>query len=90
MILKVIVKLLDPIAFLVIILLNLITREKWIIPVSAIIVAVLYEFLLGMIGSKSHTFGTSLLPGIIASTIHALIAYKIVGWYKSRKTKSQE
>ncbi len=78
----IIVKLVDPIGFVVVFVVSIFSRSKWIIPVAAISGAVVIETILTS-NQYTRTWGQGLFQGFIASGIHALICYWLIGKFKT-------
>ncbi|RJP32214.1 MAG: hypothetical protein C4527_06410 [Candidatus Omnitrophota bacterium] len=70
----ILVKLLDPISFIVVLVVSFFLREKWIIPVAAIVGAVATETMLAST-QITRIWGQGIIPGFISSGIHAIICY---------------
>lgn len=87
----VIVKVLDPVALLVSFVLigTMFKFGKKAIPITALLVAVAGETFLTKI-SYTRTWGESLIPGIIAGAIQALVAYWIVARLRRPKAKTSQ
>ena len=78
-------KFLDPISFIVVLFISFITREKWIIPVAAIAGALVTETVLTST-QITRTWGQGLPIGIIASGLHAVLCYWLIGKFKKKNT----
>ncbi|MFK5894349.1 MAG: hypothetical protein QM504_14095 [Pseudomonadota bacterium] len=77
-------KLLDPIGFFIVLFISFLSRKKWIIPIAAIIAAVATETLLTS-SQYTRIWGEGIVYGLIASGLHALICYWIIGAFKKKK-----
>jgi len=68
----IIVKLLDPIGFVLVLLASIFLQNKKFTYIAAVIVAIALEF---YVASVNHTvkFGMAIIPGIIASNLHAFL-----------------
>ena len=82
----VIVKFLDPIGFVVVLMASLALKDKRFVYVAAIITAVALE---SFVASVNHvvTWGMTIIPGIIASCLHALICNWSVSKLKNPSDK---
>lgn len=80
----VIAKLLDPISFIVILVISFFSRSKWIIPASAVTGAIVTETILAS-NQYTRAWGSGLGHGLVASGIHALICYWLVGKFKKNQ-----
>jgi nucleoside permease NupC len=80
--------LIDPIRFAITLAVTLFSRQKWIIPVSAIVSAIASETLLTSI-QMSRTWGEGILPGVIASGIQALLCFWAVAKFRRSRKKSE-
>ena len=78
-------KFLDPIGFIVVLVISFITRDKWIIPVAAIAGALIIETVLTSI-QITRTWGQGLPIGIIASGLHVVLCYWLIGKFKKKDT----
>ena len=80
----IIAKLLDPVSVIITVIVVLFSRSAWIVPVAAIVAALSVESML-VSTQFSRNFGDGIVLGLVASMIHATIAFKIVN--KIRKGK---
>ena len=78
-------KTLDPIGFLIVLVISLFSRKKWIIPISAIFSSIIIESILTS-SQISRNWGESIIPGLIASSVHAIICYFIINLFRKNKT----
>jgi hypothetical protein len=72
---------LDPVRFIIIFLVCVFSKNKWIILIAAIIGAVSIETILKM-SQITRVWGSGLTSGFLASFFHAVICYKIVNKVK--------
>lgn len=79
----IIAKLLDPISFIVVLVVTLFSRQKWIIPVAAIAGAVVTETVLTSI-RFTRPWGQGLVLGLVATGVHAIVCYWLVGLIKRK------
>lgn len=77
-------KLLDPISFIVVLIISFFSREKWIIPVAAVIGAVVTETMLTST-QITRTWGHGVIPGLMASGIHAILCYWFIRKFKKKE-----
>ena len=84
-------KLLSPIVFFSVLVTFLISKKKWIIPLSAIVGTVAGESFLTMM-SDGYVWGQIILPTFIASFMHSLIIYKIlvIGFNRNKSASSDK
>jgi glucan phosphoethanolaminetransferase (alkaline phosphatase superfamily) len=80
---SVVVKLLDPIGFVIVLLVSLLSRQRWIIPVAALTGAVIAEALLTAM-QYTRVWGQGIVAGVFASTIHALACYLVLSLFRKR------
>jgi len=85
----IIAKLLDPISFVVILVISFFSRSKWIIPASAVIGAIVTETILAS-NQYTRTWGSGLGHGLVASGIHALTCYWLVGKFKKNQKTEKD
>jgi hypothetical protein len=77
--------LLDPGTFIIILILGFIKFDKILMIVYGVVAGFVAEALSGMVNpSKGFQFG-SLIFGIFATLIQALIAYFVIKFFKNRK-----
>ncbi len=74
-------KILDPVSFIVVLVVSLFSRKKWIIPVAAIIGAIVTETILTFT-QITRTWGQGIILGVLASGIHAVLSYWLIGKFK--------
>jgi len=72
------VKMLDPVSFIVVLMVSIFSREKWIIPVAAIIGAIVTETVLTST-QITRTWGQGIIFGVLASGVHAVLIYWLIG-----------
>lgn len=78
-----IAKLLDPISFITVFVVSLFTRKKLIIPTSALLGAIAIETFLTFT-QYSRNWGQGFPVGIVASSLHAVQCYWIIGKLKEK------
>lgn len=81
-----IAKLLDPVSFVVVLVVTFFSREKWIIPIAAVVGAVAAETVLTA-AQITRSWGEGIIFSLIASGVHAVICYRLVGIKRKPKTK---
>jgi len=81
-------RLLDPVSFIIVLVISTFSRKKWVILVAAITGAVVTETILTS-SQFTRTWGEGLVYGFIASGLHALICYWVIGKFKKLKTKKE-
>ncbi len=84
-------KLLSPIVFFSVLLTFLISKKKWIIPLSAVVGTIAGESFLTMM-SNGYVWGQIIIPTFIASFIHSLIIYKIfvIGFNRDKSASPEK
>ena len=82
-----IAKLLDPVSIVICMVLLLIKREKWMIGVATIVAAVVVETALTKL-QYSRTWGQELFVGLVASLMHATLAYLVIRKFAKSKSES--
>jgi len=75
------VKMLDPVSFIVVLMVSTFSREKWIIPVAAIIGAIVTETVLTST-QNLRIWGEGIIFGVLASGVHAVLSYWLIGKFK--------
>jgi hypothetical protein len=75
-------KLLDPLAFIIAIIVTTFSRNKIIIPVAAIFAALLSELFITSMNSRSFGENSMIFYGFIASMIHASLAFYLIGKFR--------
>lgn len=80
-------KLLDPVSFIVALVVTTFSREKWIIVVAAICAAIVTETVLTSM-QVTRSWGQGIVPGIIASFLHAAFSFWVVGRFRKPKSQS--
>lgn len=81
-----VVKVLDPVSFAIVFTLSFISRQKWIIPAAAVVGAFVSETLL-TVTQYTRTWGQGIIIGLLASGIHAVVSYWLVGKIKEARAK---
>lgn len=79
-------KFLDPVNFIVVLIITTFSREKWIIVVAAICAAVFTETVLTLM-QQTRPWGYGIISGIIVSLLQAVLSFRLVGRF--RKPKKQ-
>ena len=77
-------KLLDPLSFVVALIVTAFSREKWIIVVAALCAALITETVITSM-QVSRSWGQGIMPGIIASLLHAVFSFWLVGRFRKPK-----
>ena len=80
-----IVKLFDPITFVIVFIVSFFSRKKLIIPIAAATGAIAGEVMLSA-SKASYSWGQQLIPALFACSIQAYICYKIIGRFKNKAT----
>ena len=81
------VKILDPISFVLAFVIVLFGSKRSIILISATVTAVAVETFLTS-SQITRTWGQSIIPGFLASLIHAGVSFWIVGMAREKKAKT--
>ena len=76
-----VVKLLDPIGFVIVLLVSLVSRQRWIIPVAAVSGALIAETLL-TVTQYTRSWGQGIATGVVASTLQALACFVVLGLFR--------
>jgi hypothetical protein len=84
-----IARLLDPISFIVVLFFSLFSRNKWLIPVIAILGATVTESLLTST-QVTRSWGQGIILGLIASGVHAVICHCLIQSFNKRKLEISE
>ena len=82
-----IAKLMDPIGFFVILITSFFTSKKWIIPISAVTGAIIVETILTA-NQYNRDWGSGLLIGLFASSVHAYTCYLFIWKYIKNNEKT--
>lgn len=82
-------KLLDPVSLVLCFILLVIKREKWMIGVSAIAAAIASETVITLM-LFTRTWGEGLVLGFIASLIHSVLAYWVVGKFRKKPVSTSD
>lgn len=78
-----IIKALDPLTFIIILIICFCTRKKWIVLFSVVLLAVLSELIM-VSGSTQMIWGQTLIPALLGYGIQALVCYWLMGKFKKR------
>lgn len=78
----------DPIRLVITLAVSLCSRQKWIIPVAAMVSAIVIETLLTSM-DITRTWGEGILLGMVASGIQALMCYGAVGEFQRWRKKAR-
>ena len=82
-------KILDPVSFIVVLVVSLFSRKKWIIPVAVIIGAIVTETILTST-QITRTWGQGIILGVLASGVHAVLSYWLIGNFKKSQASKSE
>ena len=77
------VKIASPISFILTIVFVLFSRSKLIIPISAVVTAIIFETVLSST-NPVRNWGSGLILGVIAALIQAGFAYWLVGLFRKK------
>ena len=82
---QIIVMALDPIIFLVVLLLNFISLDNKKIIIYGVIGGLIAEIMVGSM-NYSRSFGDTIFLRIIAASLQSLLAYYIARYFKNKKS----
>jgi len=78
-------KLLDPVSLIIALIVTFFSRSKWIIILAALVAALGSETIISVVDPSNRSWGRGIVPGLIASLLHAGISF----WLLSRLRKSK-
>ena len=74
-------KLLDPVSFIVVLVVTLCSKQKYIMIVAALVGAIITESVLTSI-QVTRSWGQGIVQGFIASLLHAAFLFWVVGKFR--------
>ena len=86
---RLIVMALDPIIFLIVLILNFVKFDKKLIIVYGIVAGLLAEIMIASM-NYGRSFGDTIILRIIAANLQSVLAYYIVRYFKNRKSKKNK
>lgn len=72
-----------PIGFVIVLLVSLVSRRRWIIPIAALTGAATSKTLLTAI-QYTRECGQGIVPGVVASTIQALVCFLVLSPFRKK------
>jgi hypothetical protein len=77
-------KLLDPVGFVVALIVVMFSRKKWIILLAAVLAALVVETMLSSI-QHTRTWGQGLPIGFLVGLVHASTVFAIRWWFNANR-----
>ena len=74
-------KLLDPVSFIVVLIVTLCSKQKHIIIVAALVAAIITESVLTSM-QATRSWGQGIAPGFLASLLHAVFLFWVVSKFR--------